>query len=574
MKQLLNWFPIIAQFNHYSREKCTSDIIAAIVVTVMLIPQSLAYAILAGLPPHYGLYASILPIIIYSMLGTSTALAVGPVAIASIMTASALSSVVSAGISTYISGAITLALLSGGMLFGMGLLRLGFIANFLSHSVVSGFITASALIIALGQFRHVLGVSASGNNFFELGTSLLSVAPDANVFTVAIGFGTLLFLLAARYYAKTVLRYFGVGEKLASSLAKMSPIIAVVITTVLVAAFSLDTKGVAIVGEIPSGILNPNLPDFNWALIEGLIAPAFFISIIGYVESISVGRTLGAKRDEQIEPNQELIALGGANLASGLAGAFPVTGGFSRSVVNYDAGARTQFAGIYTAIGIAIASIVLTEYLYYLPIAMLAATIIVAVLALIDLSIFKRAWHFSKSDFLATSVTVLVTLAFGVETGVASGIVISILLHLYHTSRPHIAEIGRIPGTEHFRNIQHFEVETLPQTVSLRIDESLIFSNANYLDNAITEILRRRQDTLNIVLNFAAINTIDLTGMEMLEHLNTRLLSRDVLLHLSEVKMPVKKLLEAAGFIQTLGGQLYLTHMQAHTALNTQKAAQ
>lgn len=574
MKQLSHWFPIVGQLNHYSREKCTSDIIAAIVVTVMLIPQSLAYAILAGLPPHYGLYASILPIVIYSVLGTSTSLAVGPVAIASIMTASALSSVVSAGMGTYVSGAITLALLSGGMLFSMGLLRLGFIANFLSHSVVSGFITASAFIIALGQFRHVLGVNASGHNFIELGTSLLSVAPSANAATAAIGFGTLLFLLAARYYAKNVFAYLGASNRLAASLAKMSPIIAVVITTALVAAFSLDTKGVAIVGEIPSGILNPNLPDFNWVLIESLIAPAFFISIIGYVESISVGRTLGAKRDEKIEPNQELIALGGANLASGLAGAFPVTGGFSRSVVNYDAGARTQFAGIYTAIGIAIASIVLTQYLYYLPIAMLAATIIVAVLALIDFSIFKHAWLFSKSDFLAVSVTVLVTLTFGVETGVASGIVISILLHLYHTSRPHIAEIGRIPGTEHFRNTQHFEVETAPQTVSLRIDESLIFSNANYLDNAVTEILRQRSDTLNIVLNFAAINTVDLTGMEMLERLNNRLLNRDVLLHLSEVKMPVKKLLEADGFIERLGGQLYLTHMQAHTALNTQQDTQ
>lgn len=574
MKQLSHWFPIVGQLNHYSREKCTNDIIAAIVVTVMLIPQSLAYAILAGLPPHYGLYASILPIVIYSVLGTSTSLAVGPVAIASIMTASALSSVVSAGMGTYVSGAITLALLSGGMLFGMGLLRLGFIANFLSHSVVSGFITASAFIIALGQFRHVLGVNASGHNFIELGTSLLSVAPSANAATAVIGFGTLLFLLAARYYAKNVFSYLGASNRLAASLAKMSPIIAVVITTALVAAFSLDTKGVAIVGEIPSGILNPNLPDFNWVLIESLFAPAFFISIIGYVESISVGRTLGAKRDEKIEPNQELIALGGANLASGLAGAFPVTGGFSRSVVNYDAGARTQFAGIYTAIGIAIASILLTQYLYYLPIAMLAATIIVAVLALIDLSIFKHAWLFSKSDFLAVSVTVLVTLAFGVETGVASGIVISILLHLYHTSRPHIAEIGRIPGTEHFRNTQHFEVETAPQTVSLRIDESLIFSNANYLDNAVTEILRQRSDTLNIVLNFAAINTVDLTGMEMLERLNNRLLNRDVLLHLSEVKMPVKKLLEADGFIERLGGQLYLTHMQAHTALNTQQDTQ
>lgn len=567
MKKISQWFPIVDQFTRYSREKCVSDVIAAAVVTIMLIPQSLAYAILAGLPPHYGLYASMIPIVVYSLLGTSTSLAVGPVAIASIMTASALSSVVATGLVSYTEGAVTLAILSGGILFVMGLLKFGFVANFLSHSVVSGFITASGLIIALGQMRHLLGIKASGDTFFELGADLIRSSGSINTATMITGGASLIFLLVARKYAKKSFKSCGMTENWAASLAKMSPILAVCCSTTAVAVFALNNQGVAVVGDIPSGIANPSLPSFDLAVLEALIVPAFFIAIIGYVESISVGRTLGAKRDERIDANQELIAIGGANIASGFAGSLPVTGGFSRSVVNFDAGAQTQFAGIYTAIGISIASLLLTPYLFYLPIAMLAATIIVAVLALVDLSIFQRAWHFSKSDFSAITITVVITLTWGVEAGVGAGIIVSIVLHLYHTSKPHVAEIGLVPSSGHFRNVRHYQVELIPNTVSLRIDESLIFSNASYLESYISDILVQRVNVQSIILHCGAINTIDLSGMEMLEALNKRLLSRNVKLHLSEVKTPVKNLLERTDFISTLGGNLYMSHLQAHKTL-------
>ncbi len=559
--------PIIEQFHKYSRDKCFSDIVAAVIVTVMLIPQSLAYAILAGLPPHFGLYASMIPIVVYSLLGTSTALAVGPVAIASIMTASALSSVVSDGLVSYTVGAVTLAFLSGFILFVMGLLRFGFVANFLSHSVVSGFITASGLIIALGQLRHLFGVSVSGHTFFELGFQLLNSITNMNIATAIIGIGSLIFLIAARQYASKIFQRCGLNKQLSASFARMSPILAVCISTATVAFFGLNSLGVAIVGDIPSGIANPSLPSFNWEIIKALFIPAFFIAIIGYVESISVGRTLGAKRDEKIDANQELLAIGGANLASGFVGAFPVTGGFSRSVVNFDAGAKTQFAGIYTAIGIAIASLFLTPYLYYLPIAMLAATIIVAVLALIDLSTFKHAWHFSKSDFSAVSLTVFITLFSGVEAGVASGIIASILLHLYHTSRPHIAEIGLVPNTSSFRNVKYYQVDVIDNTLALRVDESFIFSNAGYLESYISDSLNQRPEVKDIIIHCGAVNTIDLTGMEMLQGLNIRLIDRGIRLHLSEVKTPVKNLLEKVNFISALGGQLFMSHLQAHQAL-------
>ncbi len=564
---MFRFLPIVAQLAHYNREKCGSDIIAAAVVTVMLIPQSLAYAILAGLPPEYGLYASIMPIVVYSVLGSSTTLAVGPVAIASIMTASALSSVVASELISYAAGAATLALLSGAMLFVLGLLRFGFIANFLSHSVVAGFITASGLLIALGQVKHILGVDAQGHSFMEIALSLSSAWSGWHVATTVIGCATLLFLFLARRFAQPWLRYLGLSASVALSVSRLAPILAVIITTVWVAHFSLATQGVAVVGDIPSGIGELQLPAFNFAAVQALALPAFFIAIIGYVESVSVGRTLAAKRNQKILPNQELLALGGANVTAGLFGAFPVTGGFSRSVVNYDAGAQTQMAGIFTAIGIALASLFLTQYLYYLPIAMLAATIIVAVLSLVDFSVFKQAWALSMSDFLAVSLTLLVTLALGVEAGVASGIIASILLHLYHTSKPHIAEVGLLANGTHFRNVKHYQVATVPTVVSLRIDESLLFSNAGYLEDYIGEIVRTRPQVKHVILHCGAVNTVDLTALEMLLALNKRLFESGVCLHLSEVKIPVKSLLARSNLLQELSGNLYLSHLSAYNSL-------
>lgn len=566
MRKYFTCFPITQQLTHYSNSKFTADIIASIVVTMMLIPQSLAYAMLAGLPPHYGLYASILPIIVYALLGSSSTLSVGPVAIASIMTASALSSVVETGLISYLDGAITLAVLSGAILFFLGVARFGFIANFLSHSVVSGFITASALIIALSQLKHVFGVSIQGHSVYELLTALYQEIHRANLTTCAIGISALIFLVLARKYAWRLFILAGVSTEKASIFARLSPIVGVCISTLVVALMSLE-QHVAIVGDIPTGVADFVWPNVSIEAIKALLVPAFFIAIIGYVESISVGRTLGAKREERVNPNQELIALGGANIASGVVGAFPVTGGFSRSVVNFDAGAQTQMASIFTAVGITLTSLFLTPFLYFLPIAMLAATIIVAVLSLLDMASLKQAWHFSKSDFWAAFTTIMLTLLFGVEVGVASGLIVSILLHLYQTSRPHIAEVGLIPNTQHFRNINHYQVEQQPHIVSLRIDESLLFSNACYLENFIEAMVNERPELAHVILHFGGVNTVDLTAMEMLAALNKWLEKKNILLHLSEVKMPVKNQLQKADFISTLTGQLYLTHLQAYQTL-------
>ncbi len=562
-----SWFPIVGQLANYLPDKLYSDSLAALLVTVILIPQSLAYAILAGLPPHYGLYASILPLIVYALFGTSSVLGVGPVAIASIMTASVLSSVVATGQVSHAQGAFTLAFLSGSILLVMGLLRLGFVSHFLSHSVISGFMTASGLIIALAQFRPLLGINTIGNTFVELLVQTMYSLRQVNIPTAILGVSTVLFLLLAKRCAAKTLQKYGLSHSVSTLIARMAPIVAVTACTLMVAGFNLNEQGVAIVGDIPTGIAHLSWPDWQWSVVKTLLMPAFFISMIGYFESISVGKTLGAKKGERINPNQEFIALGGANLASGLVGAFPVTGGFSRSVVNLDAGAKTQMAGVYTAVCIAISSLFLTPYLFYIPLPTLAATIFVAVLSLIDLAIFKKAWRFSKSDFVALCITLFLTLIAGVEAGVASGIVVSILLHVYRTSKPHIAELGLLVGTPHFRNVKYYQVEQIPHVLSLRIDESLIFSNVNYLEKYILDALAQRSSLRHIVLHCGSVNSVDLSGLEMLKRINAHLIKHHIQLHLSELKTPVKMLLDKTSFLSELSGTIYMTHLQAHEAL-------
>jgi SulP family sulfate permease len=360
MMKLSRYLPILASLKGYDRGLLARDLIAALVVTIMLIPQSLAYALLAGVPPQVGLYASMLPLLAYALFGTSRTLSVGPVAIASLMTAVALKDVAEQGTSDYLTAAIVLALLSGILLMAMGALRLGVLANLLSHSVVSGFITASAVIIALSQMKHILGVSAHGDTLLELVPSLLEALPQTGMLTLGIGVAVILFLLFARRQLARLLVRLGVSAHVAGLLAKAAPVLSVIATILVVYLLRLDLQGVAVVGEVPQGLPVPGLPVVSLALVGQLLVPALVISIIGYVESISVGKTLAARHRQRIDSDQELIGLGAANVASAVSGGFPVTGGFSRSVVNYDAGAATQLAGVMTAIGIALTAMYLT----------------------------------------------------------------------------------------------------------------------------------------------------------------------------------------------------------------------
>ena len=571
-RQRLPSLPVFQWGRAYKRETLLSDGVAALIVTIMLIPQSLAYAMLAGLPPEVGLYASVAPLLLYAVFGTSRVLAVGPVAVVSLMTAAAIGRHAVAGTPGYWAGAITLDFLSGLLLLAMGLLRLGFLANFLSHPVISGFISASGILIAASQLKTLMGVKAEGHNFVDLSLSLLSQLAQVHLLTLAIGAATVAFLFWVRSGLKPLLRRLGMTPRAADVLAKTGPVAAIAVTTLLTWGLDWQARGVKIVGAVPQGLPPFTLPLWDLGLWQQLLVPALLISVVGFVESVSVGQTLAAKRRQRIEPDQELVALGSSNLSAAFTGGFPVTGGFARSVVNFDAGAQTPAAGVFTVAGITLASLFLTPALYYLPQATLAATIVVAVLSLVDFSILRKTWDYARADFAAVLATLVATLTVGVETGLVVGVGVSLALYLFRTSRPHMAEVGLVAGTEHFRNVQRHTVVVSPRVLSLRVDESLYFANSRALEDRINNAVANRPGLEHVVLQCSAINDIDASALESLEAIDLRLRDAGVRLHLSEVKGPVMDRLKNTEFLHGLSGQVFLTHYQAIHQLSPEVA--
>ncbi len=554
------YLPIFTWLPHYHKRLLGADLLAGLIVTVMVIPQSLAYALLAGLPAVVGLYASILPQLLYTFLGTSRTLAVGQVAIIALMTGAALSSVAAPGTPEYLQAALVLSLLSGTILVAMGALKMGFFSNFLSHPVISGFLTASGILIAVSQLGSLLGVSSSGFTLVERLMTLLPNLPTFNPYTVAIGGGTLLFLVLMRRYSKQSLIKVGLPAALADLMTKAGPVFAVVVTTLAAWHWQLAYEhGVAVVGTIPSGLPALSFPWGDASLWRALLIPAMLISLVGFVESVSMGQMLAAKRRQRISPNQELIGLGAANLAAGFTSGMPVTGGLSRTVINYDAGAQTPAAGAFAALGIALVTMAFTGWLYHLPIATLAATITVSILTLVDIPMLRQTWRYSRSDFAAMAVTILLTLVEGIEAGIIGGVTLSIALFLYRTSRPHSALVGRVPDTEHFRNVERHDVETVSNAALLRIDESLYFANARYLEDTVYNLVASRPELEHVVLICSAVNLIDASALESLDAINARLKDSDVKLHLSEVKGPVMDQLKKSDFLDALTGRVFLS---------------
>ncbi len=443
------------------------DALAATIVGIMIIPQALAYAMVAGMPPVAGLYASIVGLVAYSLFGTSNSLSVGPVAVISLMTAAALGKLSLNGPAEYAAAALTLAFLSGLFLLIMGIARLGLMANFLSHPVISAFITASCLVIAVSQLRYLLGVSASGGSVPEMVFSLYSALGDTNFTTFGIGVGAIVFLVWCRTDLEKLLQSFGLSDTLALLAMRTSPLFVIMVVTLFTQWFQLDSKGVQLLGVVPAGLPELSLPNFSRELLSSLVGSALLISIIGFVESISIAQSLAAKRRERIDLNQELVALGVSNIAVAFTSGYPVTGSFGRSVVNFEAGAATPAAGLLTAGIIALVALFFTPLLFWLPEVVLAAIIIVSVLALVDFSVFRKSWQYSKADFAAACLTLVLTLLVGVEFGVAAGVLASLLIHLYKTSQPHVAVVGRVAGTEHFRNINRHKVETFDNQLSI-----------------------------------------------------------------------------------------------------------
>ncbi|GGE78328.1 SulP family inorganic anion transporter [Massilia psychrophila] len=534
---------------HYRRSLLAGDISAGVVVAMMMIPQGMAYAMVAGLPPVAGIYASILPPLLYALFGSSMTQSVGPMAIVALMTAAALGPLAAAGSGLYMVLAAQLALLSGIALLACGLLRFGFLANFFSRPVMSGFTIGSAIVIAWGQVPTLAGAAL----------------PRFHLPSLMLGAGSLLLLLAARAWLARLLRALGMGPGGADIGVRLAPMVVVIGATVLVAWFDLAAAGVKTTGAVPAG-----LPGLNLALSNGhwraLLQPALLIGFMIFLISMSAAQALALKRQEKLHSNMELIGLGAANLGSALSGGFPVTGSMSRSAVNFSAGANTPLASVISALLLALALVAPTGWLALLPLPALAATIIVAVLGMLELATLRTALRYDRGDALALVATACGVLVLGVEAGVVIGVVLSMGTLIWRASRPHIAVLGRIAGTEHFRNIERYPGETAPGVLLLRIDAGLFFGNVEAVNARIEEELAAHSAhcfTRHLVLVLSAVNAIDTSALFGLIELNVLLRHRGVKLHLAEVKGPVLDRLKTSDLLSTLNGKVFLSTAMA-----------
>ncbi|MCC5872571.1 MAG: sulfate permease [Gammaproteobacteria bacterium] len=543
----------------YRRGQLPGDLIAALVVTMLLVPQGLAYASLAGLPPQLGLYASVLPMVAYALFGTSMVLSVGPVAVTALMTASALAPIAAPGSPEYIAGAIVLAFLSGLMLFVFGLLRLGQLARLLSHPVINGFIAGAAILIIIGQLRPLLGIQSQGDTALELLWALLGSASSLDPLTSAIGVGALLLLWLARRHLATALERMGIPGPQATLLSRMAPMAVVLLAAAGVALTGIGDQ-LAVVGSLPTGLPQMVWPALDWSLLTALWLPALIISLITFVESVAIAQAFARQAGARIDPNAELRGLGAANLASAFSGAFPVTGGFSRTVVNAEAGARTPLAGVLAAGLMVVVLLFATGLFRSLPNTVLAAVIIIAALSLVDIKGLKHAWRFDRLEGIAFGGTALGVLLAGVEAGVVFGVVFSLALLVWRASHPHLAVMGRMPGSEHFRNVlRHPEVECDPALVIVRVDENLFFGNAEGIEERLFAIAAEHPEAEHLILVMSSVSHVDATAADMLEYLNATLADRGVRLHLAEVKGPVMDRLEAGTLLGHLSGEVFIS---------------
>lgn len=562
MNAIKQYIPILNWGLHYRREYLVGDITAGIIVASLLIPQGMAYAMLAGLPPEVGLYASILPLIVYACLGTSSNLSVAPVAVDSLMVAAVVSTFAAENTAAYLGLALTLAFMVGIIEILMGVFRLGFLVNFLSQSVISGFISAAAILIGFSQVKHLLGVRIpQTESFFQLVSYLGAEVGNTNGITLILGLTALVILIFFNKKVKDYLKQWRVSEAAIVPITKSAPLLLVIVSSLLVWGLRLDEiAGVRVVGTIPQGLPPISLPIFDGTTLQQLFPAAVAISFVGFMEAFAVGSFLGSKKRQKLDANQELIALGAANFSAAFTGGYPVTGGLSRSVVNFAAGANTGLASIITAIVIAITLMFLTPLFYFLPQTILAAIILVAVANLLDFGTLKRLWGYDKGDAIAWSAAFIAVLATSVETGILIGAAISLALHLWRTSKPHIAIVGRIGDTEHFRNIERHSVKTCPHVLAIRIDESLYFANAKYLQNYVQNAISIYPEIKHLVLICSAVNVIDGSGLETLKSLIEELKSVGIDFYLAEVKGPVLDKLEKIGFTEFIGcDRIFLT---------------
>lgn len=559
---------------HYRRSDWHDDLLAGVITAILLVPQALAYALLAGLPAQVGLYASVIPPIVYALTGSSRTLAVGPVAVAAVMVAAALQGFSQGDPQLAATGALWLAFLSGLMLLAFGALRLGWLSYFISHPVLNGFSTGAAITIIATQIPALTGIRiGQHDSFVDTVAAIVTELEHSQLAVMSCAGLSMLLLWFARKHLGAQLKAMSFGSTWVMLIPRLVPLMIVVFATVFSALWHWSTH-MPVVGDIPQGL---PLPSLSFLQIDGwtsLLGSALLIAVIGYVESLSVARLLALRRREKINANQELIALGSTNVAAAIAGGMPVAGGFSRSMVNFDAGAKTQLAAIVTALLVAVAALTFSSILAPLPKAVLAAIVVVAVTQLIDVESLVSTWRYDKRDGASQLITLVGVLTLGIEPGLLLGAGTAIALFLHRTSDPHIALVGQVPGTEHYRNVKRHTVNTWPNLLLIRIDENLYFANSSSIESHIGEMVAEHSGVSDVVLILSGVATIDASGLELLEGLHHNLKQAGIDLHLAEVKGPVTDRLERTEFYRQLNSQhVFLSTHQAVLALSNKKSS-
>ena len=556
----------------YQRRNLTADVMAGVIVTVLVIPQSLAYALLAGLPPQAGLYASVVPVLVYAWLGSSMTQAVGPVAITAIMTFAVLSPLAQAGSAAYAALAAVLALLSGVLILTVGMLRLGFLSQLLSRPVVSGFISGSAVLIVISQLKFLLGVPVASASSAATLAALWAQLPNTDPRTLGLSSTALVWLLLSRFGLARLAMAWGARRSQVDFAVRVMPLIVLALATATVTLWSLDVptgaqRAVAVVGSVSDELAPIRLVLPDMVSLQALATPALILAFIGMVQNITMAQALAVKRRERVDANRELVGLGASNMAAAFFGGMPVGGGLSRSAINTAAGAQTPLASVVAALCMGAVVLMGTQWLSRMPLAVLASSIVVAALGMIDLAALRQAWNYDRADGMALLGTALGVLVLGLQLGIALGVCLSLATLLWRASTPHIAVIGRIAGTEHFRNVQRHDVVTIAGVLFLRIDESLFFGNLSAVEARLAAELIARAPIHDVVLIMSAVNRVDATAMQLLCDTNTDLLERGIRLHLAEVKGPVQDRLMKSPLWEKLSGQVHLSVNEAFELL-------
>jgi SulP family sulfate permease len=556
MGPLARLFPLAQQLTDYDQEQLRGDLSAGLTVGVMLIPQGMAYALIAGLSPIYGLYASLVPLAVYALFGSSRQLAVGPVAMVSLLVAAAVAPMAGGDAGLYVGLSLLLSLMVGVLLLGLGLARFGFLVNFLSHPVLSGFTSAAALIIGLSQLKHLLGVDLPRSNYVhEILWAAAGKIGAADPVTLAVGLGSIAVLVGLRWKSEAI----------------PGALVAVLGATTATWALGLHEAGVAIVGSVPSGLPAPSLPPLDWGMAQQLAPSALAIGLVGFMESIAVAKVYASRHRYEVDANQELVGLGLANIAGAFFSAYPTVGGFSRTAVNDEAGAKTSLAGLVSAGVIALTLLFLTPLFYYLPNAVLAAIIMVAVFGLIEWREAVHLWHVDRQDFALMLLTFGATLGLGIEQGILTGVIVSLIVVIYRSSTPHTAIMGRLPGTETYRNLKRNpEALTKSKTVVVRMDANLYFATVEPFQDLMRTVEAEGEALRAIVVDMYPVNQIDSTGVEALSEVVETCRRQGIALYLAGVKGPVRDVLDRAGLSDDLGTDRFF--LEVHDAVRAAEA--